>query len=733
MDQTGADVDADLLTLLKEELSDAEEYTDSLIGPERATALDYYLSRPMGDERTGRSRVISSEVYKVVEGLSTAIANIYATAKDAVEFVPRGPEDVKKAEQRTATVNYVFNEQNNGFLLLVESIKDGVLSKTGFLTWRWDVQKRVTQERYRDQTPESLQMLLQDTEDVQIIEQVPKMGTDAMGQPVELFDVVARVVKADGRVLVETVPPEEVLVSSRAKSADIAKAPCIHWRCYKTRAELQQMGFDEDMLQSIGFGADGNTESPVVRRITDAGPDHEEEALVITTWLEHDYDEDGIAELRRIVWCGDVILENEITDHVNISAWSPNLQPHEFFGRCPADDAIEAQQVMTAIKRQTLDNLYFANNPMWRVDASDKRVNLEDFYDIEIGRPVRAPPGAADVIAIPFVAQHSFPMLEYEQADTENKTGFTRYAQGLDAKSLNQTARGISIITNMSQQRVQLMARIYGEMCLKPCMRGIAKLLSQHGEKALAFRLNGEFVTVDPREWAEEFDMTVTVGLGVSDKDQQLLHLTTMAQAQGQVVAGGGLGTLVTPQNIYNVQAKIAENAGFRDASFAWTNPATAPAQRPKPQAPDPEMVKLQADAQKTQAQIQADGQKTVAQIQADAEKTRLTLESQERVALAKAQIDAEAKIRVAELSLIPVEPSEFEKAKAAQEDAMQTEQVLQSIGVLSEAMGQAMQMMAQSQQMLVAALERMNAPKRLVRDEQGRPVGVETVKAVDG
>lgn len=721
--------DGDLLSRLGEELADAQAYTDDLVGPDRAKALDYYLRRPMGDEREGRSQVISGEVYKVVEGVATAIANIFATAKDAVEFVPRGPNDVEKAEQRTATVNYVFNTQNNGFLAMLESIKDGVLSKTGFLSWRWEVERRVTQERYRNQTPESLAMLVQDNEAVTILsrKEVPgPVGED--GRPTKLIECVAQVVSAKGRCVVESVPPEEVLVSSRARSPDLSRAPAVHWRSYKTREELAKLGYEDEALDQLSFGRSGYTDQQVQRNISlaegESGLDGGE-VLVYTSWLECDCDEDDIAELRRVVWSDDVILENEITDEINLSAWSPNIQPHEFIGRCPADDAIESQEVMTAIKRQTLDNLYLANNPMWRVDASDMRVNVADFYNPEIGRPLRAPPGSADAIIFPFVAQHSFPMLEYEQADTENMTGFTRYAQGMDAKSLNQTARGISIISNMSQQRVQLMARIYGEMCLKPALRGVAKMLSQHGEEALSFRLNGKFVQVDPREWSEEFDMQVTVGLGMADKDQQLMHLTTIAAAQAQAAAAGGMGTLVTPQNIYNVQAKIAENAGFKDASFAWTNPATAEPKPEQPPPPDPaevkaqsdmqiESMRLQADAQKFHAQAQADMQAAQMKAQADMAMQQAKLESEERIAIARAQIDAQAKVQIAELSAKPMVQIDGREEIGGVAAELQALAVSQTQG-LAEAIA-----------MMVAAMERMSAPKRLVRDEAGW--SVETV-----
>jgi hypothetical protein len=619
--------DGDLLRLLDEDYSDAEHYTDTLIGEERAKALDYYLRRPMGDEREGRSRVISPEVYKVVEGISTAIADIYVSTDRAIEFSPRKAETVEQAEQQNTLVNYVFYTQNNGFLNLLEAIKDGVLLKTGYLTWRWESKRLMTQERYKAMSLDGLALMLMDEPDAQVVRQ--EQNEDGT------LDVTIHVVRESGRVVVESVPPEEVLVSSRARSQDMAAAPVVIWRTDKSREELMAAGYAEDLIDGLPYDR-LRDDSPVRRVVDDADDDAFGTVEVRTFWREVDFDGDGIMELRRIVRAGDVILENEIVDEINLSAWTPSIQPHEFFGRCPADDACDSQETMSTLKRQVFDNVYLANNPMIRVDASDTRVNIEDFYNPEIGRPVRAPQGAAEAIAIPFVAQHTFPLLEFEQANQENTTGFTRYAQGLDAQSLNQTARGIGIITNMSQQRIKMMARVFGEMCLKPCLRGIAKLLSQHATQAMSVRVTGDkFVQIDPRDWADEYDLTVNVGLGVVDKDQQMQHLIALSAAQAQAVQAGALGKLVTLKNIYNVQTKLAELAGFKNPAFAWTDPESVEPQQPQP-SPEQQKLQAQMELEQRKAQQQAEIERYKADMQAELERFKAVLKQQTDLAVAE-------------------------------------------------------------------------------------------------
>jgi len=50
-----------------------------------------------------------------------------------IESVPKGPEDVEVAEQMTDLVQYIFSQENNGFRILYNAMKDGlVLKRLGF-------------------------------------------------------------------------------------------------------------------------------------------------------------------------------------------------------------------------------------------------------------------------------------------------------------------------------------------------------------------------------------------------------------------------------------------------------------------------------------------------------------------------------------------------------------------------------------------------------------------------
>jgi hypothetical protein len=713
--------DAGYVTWLQEQLSDAEAYTDSdIVADERQQALDFYLRRPMGDERQGRSQVVSGDVYKVVEGVSTAIADIYCTATDAVQFTPRGADDMDKAEQRTEAVNYTFWTTCKGYLPMLESIKSGVQFKSGYLMWYWSPEKRLTREVYRNQTQDGLALIQSDNPNikaVKVLAETPQQDGSIA------YDVQIDIVKDQGRIVVESIAPEHVKISPLAKSADLQKAPAVFVISYKSEADCLQCGYEPEVVDGMDFSGGDWRDS--LNRNADRAVRNEGQARIITAFVTVDRDNDDIVELHRTVFSGDTILSDDIIDEVNISGWTPNIQPHEYFGRCPADDAIQSQRLNSTLWRQGLDSLYHATNPQWRIDSSDTRVNIEDFYNPEIGRPLRAPPGSAEAVALPYVGQHVFPMLEYSTADTENLTGFTRYSQGLDASSLNKTATGVRMITNMSQQRIKMMARNYGEMCFAPCLRGVSKLLSQHGDKALSLRLRGQYVQVDPREWSEEYDMVVNVGLGSVDKDQQAMHLGQVAQAQAMAVQGGGMGKLVTPKNLYNVQRKMAELAGIKDPSFAWTDPDTVQAPPPAPPPVDPKVqttqMTLQADQQKFQAQAGIDQQNKAADLQ-DAQMAR---QHDAELQLALAQIKEQAATdRALQLKQLDVmaQAGMAQQAARTQEAADANGEALGGMAQVAPAIAQAMQMMAEGMNAMQQVAQLLAAPKqgRAVKNKDG-------------
>lgn len=645
----------ELLSHIAGEERRALGYMDGDLSRERAKSLDFYLGKPLGNEVEGRSQVVSSDVFDVVEGMLPSLMRIFTGSATAVEFEAFGPEDEGQARAATEACNHVFYKQNNGALVLYQWMKDALVQKNGYVKWYYEEEDETRLERYEGLTDDEFTLLVKD-DNVEVLEHEEVDG---------IHSVRVRVRVNKGKVCVINVPPEEVLVSGRHGTIGLRDAPFVCHRTKKTISDLREMGYgDEDLKDVVGEDSVEWSQEYMARRMFDEQmltEDTTDESMrqvwVSDCYLKIDFDGDGIAELRRVLKAGNVILENEEIDQIPFAAITPIVMPHQHIGRSIADVTQDIQITKTTVWRQSLDNLYLTNHP--RHAVIQDQVNLDDLLTSRPGGIVRMrTPNAVMPLVTPFVAQHSFPMIDYLDSVREVRTGVTKYNQGTDADSLNKTASGISQIMAASQQRLELVARLFAETGLKDMFRGILKTLSQSGMARMTLMLSNQYVAVDPREWDKQWNMRVNVGLGTGNKDAQLAHLATIGQIQQQLKATGR-GYMVTEANEYATAAKIAENAGFRHPEMFFTDPRSVPPQA-KQQPPAPEIVKMQMEAQESAAklqfnreakQLEAQMQERVALIEAEARKFSENLRAEVDYAIAQLRAGTEKEIEGAKIS----------------------------------------------------------------------------------
>jgi hypothetical protein len=169
--------------------------------------------------------------------------------------------------------------------------------------------------------------------------------------------------------------------------------------------------------------------------------------------------------------------------------------------------------------------------------------------------------------------------------------------------------------------------------------------------------MRGKYVTFDPRTWANEYDISVNVGLGSGDREQKLAMLQMVLAKQEQIIQQyGPSNPLVSIGQYRNTLAKFIESAGFKDANEFMneiTPEQNAQLSQPQPPSPDAqaEIAKMLAEVEreKTQAKAQIDAAKLDLEKQTmQAEYTRKGIEIQ-----MKNQRDtAELRIKEAELAV---------------------------------------------------------------------------------
>lgn len=638
--------EAELIAFLADEARQAHLFNDGELQEERTRAMRAYVREPYGNEEEGRSAVVASDVFDAVEGMLPDLIEVFTSSDKAVVFEPVGPEDEESAEQVTNACNYVFYKQNNGFLILYTALKDALLLKTGAVKWFWEKRRTPTFNTYRAVDEMQLAEFLAGNPSAEVVEQeVVEPSEEEIAQALmnglplsRRFTVKIKTVEEKGKCCIVAIPPEELQVSRRHDSPLLDECPYVCHVTRRTVSEIREMGFNVDA---------SDVRAAVYENVTDyrennggrfddwEDEDTADESMVRgylrDEYVLCDYDGDGIAERRHVIRLGDRILLNEECGHVPIAAWSPYLMTHAFSGVSVADLVEDFQRIHTTILRQQIDNLYLANNQETVVltdSQGNPQANIDDLLNRRPGGVIREKvPNAVRPYMERWQGIEAVPMLEQLQGAKENRTGWTRYSQGLDGDSLNKTATGAQMIMNASQKRMKLMARIAAECLVAPMFRGIFKTLSDNGMEQLSYRLNGKFVQYDPQAWRDQYDMTINVGIGTGDVQQQSQFLMQIAQAQAAVAGSPYAKQLLSPKQVFNVQARLAENAGFKNPEEFWVDPDTVPPDN-SPPPPDPkvelEKAKLQDSQQKAQAEMQLEMQKQDKELAFKAEQAEL-------------------------------------------------------------------------------------------------------------
>jgi hypothetical protein len=577
---------------LEEEIRGAVGYTSSELSNQRKTALEYYYGEPFGNEVEGRSSYVSRDVADTIEWIMPSLMRIFTGGDTIVKFEPQGPEDEKNAQQATDYVNYIFQKQNDGFLTLYTWFKDALLSKNGFVKVYWEEYDESKTESYERLTDDEMAMILQE-EGIEPLEH----SMETLPDGTNLHSLKARITTKGGKCCVDPIPPEEVLVSKNPTSP-LLKNRFVAHRRRVTISELKAMGF-EDVDDIADSEADFNEEKTARFSFdeTDVGADEKTQATrevwLAECYVKMDVDDDGIAEDRTIIMAGDKILQNEEGRTSQLVSITPIILPHKLYGMSVADLVMDLQLLKSTVFRQILDNMYLANNG--RYMALDGMVNIDDLLTSRPGGIVRVKTfDAVKPMQPPLLGAPAFNMLEYIDTIKENRTGVTRYNQGVDADSLNKTAQGINQIMSASQQRVELIARVFAETGVKDLFYAILEAVQKHQDKAKVIRLRNEWVQMDPREWDNKFDLSVTVGLGTGSKDAQIQAL--MATIQFQITALQGGLPIVTPENVYNTATKLLEAQNIKGADLFFTHPNQMP---PPPPQQNPDAIKLEIEKMK--------------------------------------------------------------------------------------------------------------------------------------
>lgn len=651
--------------ILQAEIDDAIGMLDSETTEQRATALNYYLRNPYGNEVEGRSKIVTGEVAEVIDGALPQLIRVFSASDELGRYEPVGPGDEELAKQATDYANWVFYRDNNGFALLHDWFKDALLAKTGTLKAVWEESVDVEEETYQGLTDNELVLLLADgsrevvsQDTTETMEEVPLPDGTILPNVTRSHDVVVRKKTKSGRIQIDCLPPEELLVSKKARFGE-KKSPFMAHRRLVTRSELIQMGFDREQVESLPAYSSLNFTQERIARYSPGEEPFEQESLdpamqeveVYESYIYVDCDDDGVAELRQIYYSNSQVLNwadgreaNTATDYVPFHVLCPIPTPHKYFGQSLADRTLDIQLIKSTVTRQMLDNLYLINNA--RMQVVDGQVNLDDLLNVTPGGVVRTKSaGAVAAITVPDITGSAYPMLGYFDAVQAKRSGVTETSQGLDPNVLqNVTAAAVAASMAAGAGKLELIARIFAETGVKSLFRGILHLLCKYQDKAKLIRMRGKFVEMDPREWSNLYDVSIAVGLGTGSKNEQMAMLQMVLAKQEQILQGyGPANPLVSIGQYRATLGRLIESAGFKDSTefFREITPEVEQALANPPQQPQQNPA-LEAAIAQAQAQIQIEQQKAMAAIETQRMKAQADIQLAREKAAAELQLKRE-------------------------------------------------------------------------------------------
>jgi len=549
----------------------------------REVMMKSYQRQKYGNEITGRSQFVMSDVYDTIEAILPSLMRVFYGGQDVVNISPMGPEDEQAAKLMEQKVNFDFQRKMNGFQILYDFFKDALMYKTGVVKWYWNVEKEIEVVNYEGLTEEEYQQLSMNAE-YEIKEAIPTTQALPDGSAVSIYNIKAHKLTDISGPMVVNLRPDEFIFPPNTRSVKEADFVC-HKKAIK-RQEVAKYGLDPDDITDMI--ADPRIDVTYRQMWEDLGgvdfitPDDKttDEVWVYECYL-NEYDEEGkkIPKIATLVGSKLVQYTDNPYGQPPFAVASPIRQQHRMAGTGIAELVVDIQKLRTSLTRYVIDNIYYQNNGVtvinpFRIDANMYKTNNVP-GGMVFTKGDWEPSGHLFPIPIKPMAPWVMDMMEYVDGTIkENRTGITKYNQGLDSKSLNRTASGISQIMSASQQRIELIARMFAE-----CEDGVKAIFQALVDMNLKFfsgqvnlRLNNVWQTINPEDISGKYDIIIDVGGGTGTKEMKVNQLMQMMDKYAGIA--GSYPMIVTPQNVYNLLAAVWENMGYKNASLYATDPA---------------------------------------------------------------------------------------------------------------------------------------------------------------
>lgn len=573
----------------------------------REDALKAYRRDPYPEDARipdgSRSKFVMSDLADTIEWILPSLMRIFYSGKEVVKIEGQGPEDesrmivgpdgmpktINPAGLLNEKVNWDFQRQNNGFLVLYDWFKASMLNKFSVVKYWWDNHDEYREESLDDLTDDAFGLLAEDKDFIidshEETEVSPELAIDGMVlQPRIVSHQVKgrKISKRVRRPVAEVVPPEEFICSLKARDLKTEEFYAHRKRIHKADL-MSKYDLSEDDIERQGaiFADTNQHDSEIYERFKDLGgtgffrdEDDNDFYYIYECYLKDKDRQDTILTIFGTIAIG----KQENNGAAGFCLNSPIRMPHRAIGMSIFDIVGDLQKLRTALARFILNNIYYQTDGMLVVNPW--KINIADFVtQRRPGGIIRTKDSSVNVtdavwpVPVQPLAGHAFGLLEAIEGWKENRTGVTRYNQGMNADTLNKTARGISEIMAASQQRIELIARIFAETGVRDLMMAFARMNLEFLDVETNIRLDQDWIAVDKTMLDVDFDVTVDVALGTGSAEMRVQQVGAMLDRSMNptLIASG----VVQPPNVYELMKTIYLEMGYKNVDKYITNPST--------------------------------------------------------------------------------------------------------------------------------------------------------------
>jgi len=563
--------DDELQAELWDRLGRALNNVDNELSNQRTELIKYYRGEELGTEIKGYSKARTRQSMEAVEWAMPHIIRAFFSGSSPVKFSPLQEDDEEQARQETDVVMSILRKTEY-YTALETWFRSTLIDPNGYVKVWWEDKSAYSPPTdYSGLTYAQVGML---SIDPNVYIENADVDED------NLFSVQVRYADKRGKICIQAVPPEEVLVDNDITCTDLDSARLVAHNRQVTKSYLVEQGYDPNVVLSLPT-SDRLRESTEreKRRITEDEQDYLHSGITTLVDLFEivvcvDQDGDGIAEKRKIVMAGTTgnseFLENEETDYQPLIALATIPQPHRHPGESMVQMTKENELIQSTLTRQMLDNLYRTNRPRTYAGRGVQIDQLMTYVPHSVVE-CEDPRMIATEQTPPIVAS-LMPAFDYFERRFEATSGVTRMTQGLDARTLAEAPMTSYLgARNDSTSRIELIIGSWARTGIAKLFQKVHHLMRKHQDVKHTIKMRGKWIDIDPSTWRDRFDTEPQVGLGTGTPEENVSAGLSVLELQKEALSHG----LTSARHIYRTLDDICRGMGKPGAGRYFYNPET--------------------------------------------------------------------------------------------------------------------------------------------------------------